>query len=192
MARLPVALLLLFFLPRVLVGQEEPVLITFLNVGQGDAVLIQSPEGQTALIDAGPGVDIVSILRDHGIDIPDPQFGVDGGFFGGGQDVAGIDFLSRDFLDATEACQHLLQALQPELDQAQQAEQNEQLLVFAECMRREGIDFPDPDPIRGLSIGTMRGDDGELRFDPFAPDFQAASTVCAAEVGVETPGAPGS
>ena len=33
---------------------SEPIQITFLNVGQGDAVLIRTPEGSTALIDAGP------------------------------------------------------------------------------------------------------------------------------------------
>ena len=44
-------------LPSALPGQEGPVLITFLDVGQGDAILVQSPEGQTALIDSGRGVD---------------------------------------------------------------------------------------------------------------------------------------
>ena len=39
---------------------------------------------------------------------------------------------------------HCSQTVDPE----QQAEQNEQLLAYAECMRREGIDFPDPDPVR--------------------------------------------
>ena len=34
--------------------QTEAIQITFLNVGQGDAVLIRTPEGSTALIDAGP------------------------------------------------------------------------------------------------------------------------------------------
>lgn len=40
--------------------------ITFLDVGQGDAVLIQAPGGQVALIDAGPD-DIVATLRGFGV-----------------------------------------------------------------------------------------------------------------------------
>jgi len=41
--------------------------IMFLDVGQGDAVLIRAPEGQTALVDAGPG-DIVPLLRALGVE----------------------------------------------------------------------------------------------------------------------------
>ncbi|WP_420461829.1 lamin tail domain-containing protein [Candidatus Palauibacter sp.] len=40
--------------------------ITFLDVGQGDAVLVQVPSGQVALIDAGRS-DVVRILRQFGV-----------------------------------------------------------------------------------------------------------------------------
>ena len=39
----------------------ESIRITFLDVGQGDAVLIRSPEGQTALVDAGWSSPVTSL-----------------------------------------------------------------------------------------------------------------------------------
>ena len=151
---------------------------------EASAAPVEEVEGQEAIL------QFVACLRDNGIDLPDPQFGLEGGFFGGGESqLAGIDFMSPDFLAAMEACQSLLDALRPEIDPEQQAEQNEEMLEFAECMRAEGIeDFPDPDPIRGLTLGSMRGENGGLAFDPFSPEFLAASSVCVAQSGLEVPG----
>jgi beta-lactamase superfamily II metal-dependent hydrolase len=49
----------------------DQIELIFLDVGQGDAIVVRSPEGKVALIDAGPGTDIPSVLRQHGIDTID-------------------------------------------------------------------------------------------------------------------------
>ena len=42
--------------------------IIFLDVGQGDAAVVRSPEGKVALVDSGRDADIIESLRRHGID----------------------------------------------------------------------------------------------------------------------------
>jgi len=59
------ALFLLAFL--LLPNQSGSLEITFLDVGQGDAILIRSPEGKVALVDAGPDDDILGSLQRHAV-----------------------------------------------------------------------------------------------------------------------------
>lgn len=48
--------------------QRDSIEVIFLDVGQGDAVLIRSFEGRDALIDAGNGRDILPLLRQFRVD----------------------------------------------------------------------------------------------------------------------------
>ncbi len=41
--------------------------LEILDVGQGDSILVRSPEGKTALIDAGPSHGVVATLRKQGV-----------------------------------------------------------------------------------------------------------------------------
>lgn len=47
--------------------QAETVTVSFLDVGQGDAILIRSPAGKVALVDTGPSNAILDVLRDEGV-----------------------------------------------------------------------------------------------------------------------------
>lgn len=50
------------------VRAQEPLRLTFLDVGEGDATLVRSPDGKTALIDAGRKPGLAARLRDLGVD----------------------------------------------------------------------------------------------------------------------------
>jgi beta-lactamase superfamily II metal-dependent hydrolase len=53
-------------------GSSRTVTVDFLDIGQGDSILIRSPEGKTALIDAGPSRDAaVQALKRKGIEAVD-------------------------------------------------------------------------------------------------------------------------
>ena len=165
-----------------LLGSTVTAQVATLATPDPEAEATEAPmedvDGEQAIL------DFVACLRDNGLDIPDPQFGPDGPSFADPSVVMDIDLGSDTFLDAMGACEEYLAALQPEVDPEQQAEQIEQQLMLAECMRREGIeDFPDPDPVSGFTIRDMTA------FDPFDLDFQSAFTTCAAEMGFD-PAAP--
>ena len=119
-------------------------------------------------------------MRDHGIDMPDPQVGEEGEF---GINLEATPENEDDLEAAQEACQPLLEDVRGEIeiDPEREAEMRQQMLDFAECMRDHGIDMPDPVfSDDGGFVVQQEGPGGNVRDDP---DFEAAAEECSPEDG---------
>jgi hypothetical protein len=99
-------------------------------------------------------LDYAQCMRDHGIDMPDPEFNGDGGGMviqggpGGGGKTAGPGFESEEFQAADEECNDVLEDIRgdmPQLSPEEQAEMQDKLVAMAQCMRDKGYDMPDPE-----------------------------------------------
>ena len=133
-------------------------------------------------------------MREHGVDMPDPQFGDDGGVMINGTATAGSEEVDPKQFEASdkECRKHIegvVDARRKEIDPEQEQQMQEQALAFAKCMREHGIDMPDPQFESGgggrfaIALGTPDG--GGL--DPNDPTFQDAQEACSEEAGMELP-----
>ena len=120
-------------------------------------------------------------MREHGVDMPDPTPGERGIGL-----VAPAD-APQDRVDKADgACREHLEDLEPpKLTDEQEKELQEAALAHARCMRRHGIDMPDP----------TFGDSGRAQIrigkggvDVQDPDFKAADEACRRELP-DRPGA---
>jgi hypothetical protein len=149
--------------------------------------------GTTAAPEADPEEAFLAYarcMREHGIDMPDPE--MDGG--GGVTMALGGDPGSMPGLEAAEqACRPALDAAVRSSgkgpDPAQQAEMKDRALRFSQCMREHGVDMPDPVFEDGgrmkMTIGGPDGGDGP---DPESPAFQEAEKACQPIMGDAPPG----
>lgn len=116
------------------------------------------------------GAKFSACMRKHGVtSFPDPdshgviQFGSD----------SGIDPRSPTFTSARSACDKLLPNGGRPTPQ-QQAQMQQKMLAFSQCMRAHGIhDFPDPTS-GGIRLHAGPGSD----LDPGNPRFAAAQQAC--------------
>jgi hypothetical protein len=121
-------------------------------------------------------IDWVQCMRDQGVDVPDPQVDADGnltlgdggpGLGGGG---GGVD------QEALQAASEVCGEIPPGAfggDQPDQTEVQDRLLEFAQCMRDNGYDMPDPDFSGGEGLTSAFGD-----IDTNDPAFQDAAAAC--------------
>jgi hypothetical protein len=134
-------------------------------------------------------LEFAKCMRDHGIDMPDPETAPGGGFtqrIEVGKDDA------EKMQAAQAACDHFLTDagnFRDELD----PEQLDKLIDFAQCMREHGIDMPDPATNgKGGMIFRSNGSAGSGGgpknvtsdgIDPASPEFQAAQEACQSILG---------
>jgi hypothetical protein len=125
---------------------------------------------------AGDPTAYSACMRSHGVaNFPDPdskgRIKITSGVSANGQKT-GVDVHSPQFDRARKACDKLLpNGGRPTA--AQQAQEQQQMLKFAQCMRAHGVPkFPDPKPGGALALGTKAG------VDPNTPEFQAAQKAC--------------
>jgi hypothetical protein len=130
-------------------------------------------------------VDFARCMREHGVDIPDPQ--TSGGEAGGVMIEVGDDIDPEEMEAAQKACQPLMADaignFEPP-DPEELERMQEQMLDFAKCMREHGVDFPDP-VFSGdgasvqISGGAAIGPDGD--------GMTEAQEACQAELGGDAP-----
>ena len=124
-----------------LVAQEQPgrtpLEIRFLDVGQGDAILIQY-DNIGVLVDAGRGDDIVQILEEQGID----SLAAAIASHNHDDHIGGMDAVLSDY----PVGRYLYNHRAPENDNAEAVE---------DILAEEGIDAPEP-PWQTIRLGDAR------------------------------------
>ena len=121
-------------------------------------------------------------MRDHGINMPDPE--TSGGAGGGAVQIGGRGENRDEFQAALEDCEQFLEqagSFRGEPD----PEMLDKMLEFAGCMREHGIDMPDPNSDGGITFQRNADGDSDSRIsssagdiDPTSPEFQAAQEAC--------------
>jgi hypothetical protein len=123
------------------------------------------------------GLRFAECMREHGIDVPDPQPGEAGIQIGGPDGADNPPPGDPAFQDAFEACEDELGDAGPaDLSAEERQEIEDGVLEFAQCMREHGIDIPDPE--FGSGPGGGFGTLFQGGADPDSPAFQEASQAC--------------
>jgi hypothetical protein len=132
--------------------------------GASSAASKQAKAEQAAL-------DFARCMRQHGVEVPDPKPG--GGHFAIRISVKGGNGPAK-LKTAQAACQHFLKGAMAPPSAADRQKMLEAGLKYAACMRKNGVDVPDPSPGEG---GIKIGGPGSGP-NPDAPAFQRADAKC--------------
>lgn len=137
---------------------------------------VASAGGGTAKASASPSQSLspeearlkfAECMRQNGIDMPDPD--------GSGRvEIRGGPGDRGKLQAAMKACQHFQQQAGGRLGNLDDPKVRDQMVKFAQCMRQNGIDMPDPQPGQGIQLRVEPGNREKLEAarkacDEFAP-----------------------
>ena len=149
-----------------------------------------SGDGGGGAADDDAQLEFAECMREHGVDVPDPQAGGGPITFGspsGPDEGDGPSTQSAGPLndpearEAFEACEDELGDAAPQISEEDRQEMEEAALRFAQCMRDNGVDMPDPQFSEGPGGGGFLMQQ-EAGVDPDSPTFQRAQEACQDEL----------
>ena len=124
-------------------------------------------------------LDFAQCMREEGVNFPDPTFDIDGNPQFDNLEIEN----EEEFESAFENCEDILRNALPEqfdLDPEVEAALVDASLEFSQCMRDQGIDFPDPKP---GEFGFFAFRDADIDFTSEA--VQNAFEICQPENPLE-------
>ena len=124
-------------------------------------------------------LEFAQCMREEGINFPDPTFDIDGNPQFDNLEIENEEEFERAF----ENCEDILRNALPEqfdLDPEVEAALVDASLEFSQCMRDQGIDFPDPKP---GEFGFFAFRDADIDFGSEA--VQEAFEICQPENPLE-------
>jgi hypothetical protein len=131
-------------------------------------------------------------MREHGIDVPDPQRVGTGGIK---QTLNGRPGSEAKMKAAQTACQKYMQIGGGQAPSAaQKAKVQDAMLAYAKCMRGHGVDMPDPKFSGGgatFQLGGPGNKGGNTGPNPDSPTFKAADEACHSKLAGLGKGGPG-
>ncbi|HMG40525.1 MAG TPA: hypothetical protein VK611_04320 [Acidimicrobiales bacterium] len=152
--------------------------------GSGGNGRVDDSEFQDAML------EYAACMRDHGVDMPDPEFNGEGGVAINAGPATGDREAAEETMEAAdEACQPIMEDVMPDiqLSPEEQAQMQDEQRAVAQCMRDKGWDMPDPQVGDDGSVRVEGGPGGNGR--AMSPENQednlADMEACQEELGIE-------
>ena len=167
-----ILLLLLIFSACTIGGEESQGVVTIESTTETTTV------DEEITFEEGV-LDFAQCMREEGINFPDPTFDIDGNPQFDNLEIEN----EEEFESAFENCEDILRNALPEqfdLDPEVEAALVDASLEFSQCMRDQGIDFPDPKP---GEFGFFAFRDADIDFTSEA--VQNAFEICQPENPLE-------